>query len=242
MTTLLQHALGADWARLPPALRLHYSPGASRDVGHMDIEYPRGMQPVLWLLARLGALVSRRGQAVSTTVEKSVVGARMHWHRTLRYADGRVQRFNSVWEAGPNGHLIEFVNPWLGLQMQPFVVGRQLHYRGVRFVCRVGGRMLGIPEWMVLGHTTIVETALDDHHFAMDFRMTHPILGQLFRYAGQFRAEALWGDAGDLGGPESGGDGPVPDRAAPAGATPKRSGTSASASKTTPSSPRPAAS
>ena len=96
MTTLLQHALGADWARLPPALRLHYSPGASRDVGHMDIEYPRGMQPVLWLLARLGALVSRRGQAVSTTVEKSVVGARMHWHRTLRYADGRVQRFHVV--------------------------------------------------------------------------------------------------------------------------------------------------
>jgi hypothetical protein len=35
-----------------------------------------------------------------------------------------------------------------------------------------------------------VERALDDHHFAMDFRMVHPVFGQVFRYCGTFRANA----------------------------------------------------
>ena len=190
MNSLMQHALGEAWNRLPPSLRSHYLAGTTLDVGHMDIEFPAFMRPVLLLLSHLGALVRRPGSAVSTRVEKVVVGDRQHWRRTLRYADGQVLRFDSVWELGPNGHVIEFVNAWLGLEMQPFMVGQQLHYRGVRFVARLGRWTLFIPEWLGLGHTTIVEDAVDDQHFAMDFRMTHPIFGQVFRYSGMFRANA----------------------------------------------------
>jgi hypothetical protein len=49
--------------------------------------------------------------------------------------------------------------------------------------------MLPIPEWLVLGHTTIVEEAIDETHFVMDFRLTHPLLGEVFRYSGKFQAE-----------------------------------------------------
>lgn len=64
----------------------------------------------------------------------------------------------------------------------------RLHYRGVRFVVKLGPLLLSIPEWLVLGHTTIVEEAVDETHFAMDFRLTHPLLGLVFRYAGEFEA------------------------------------------------------
>jgi Domain of unknown function (DUF4166) len=191
MKSLMQQALGDAWDQLPPALQSHYLPGKTLDVGHLDVEYPAYMQPALFVLSRLGALVRRRGKAVQTSVGKSVVDKRLHWHRTLRYSDGQTLHFNSVWELGPNGHVVEFVNSWLGLQMHPYVVGRQLHYRGVRFVARVGHWVLHIPEWLLLGHTTIEERALDDHHFAMDFRIVHPVLGQLFRYSGTFRANAV---------------------------------------------------
>lgn len=190
MKSLLQQALGDAWDQLPPSLQAHYLPGTTLDVGHMDVEYPAFMQPVLFVLSHMGALVRRRAKAVHTRVEKSVAGKQQHWRRTLRYADGQTLRFDSVWEPGPNGHVVEFVNSWLGLQMQPFVVGDQLHYRGVRFVVRLGRWALHIPEWLVLGHTTIVERAVDDHRFAMDFRMTHPVFGQVFRYSGTFRANA----------------------------------------------------
>lgn len=196
MKSLMQQALGDAWDELPPALQAHYRPGTTVDIGLMDIEYPRPMQPLLVLLSRLGALVRRRGTGVHTRVEKSESGGRQHWRRTLRYAGGETLRFDSVWEPGPEGQVLEFVNRWLGLQMQPRVAGGQLHYHGRCFVARLGRLTLRIPEWLALGHTTIVERAIDEHHFAMDFRMTHPLFGQLFRYAGTFRADAGAVEAG----------------------------------------------
>lgn len=188
MKSLIQQALGLDWEKLPPALQAHYRFGATVETGNMDIEYPRFMQPVWSILSLLGALVDRPGKGVSTVVKKHVVGSRQIWHRTITYADGQVMRFNSFWVAAGNGEVIEFVNPVLGLQMAPYVVGEKLHYRGVRFVAKIGPVTIPIPEWLTLGHATILEEALDDTHFAMDFRLTHPLFGQLFRYYGDFEA------------------------------------------------------
>lgn len=188
MTSLMQQALGADWDKLSPALQAHYRFGTTTDTGSMDIEYPRFMQPVWSILRLLGALVDRQGKSVTTIVEKRVVGERQVWQRTITYPDGQIVRFDSFWVAAGNAEVIEFVNPVLGLQMAPYVVGEKLHYRGVRFVAKLGPVSIPIPEWLVLGHATIIEEALDDTHFAMDFRLTHPLFGQLFRYSGKFEA------------------------------------------------------
>lgn len=189
MKSLMQIALGKDWDKLPPALQAHYEFGSTVDSGQLDIEYPRPMQAVLTLLRPLGALVNRGGRQIDTVVRKSVVQDRQYWRRTITYADGKVIHFNSFWVSAKDPQqLIEFVNPLLGLQMAPYVVGDQLHYRGVQFVVRVGRWLLPIPEWLVLGHTTIVEKAVDAQHFEMDFRLIHPWFGQLFRYSGRFAA------------------------------------------------------
>lgn len=190
MKSLMQQALGEDWHRLPPALQTHYRFGTTVDTGQLDIEYPRFMQPVLSLLSRVGALVDRSGKQVATVVEKSVVAERQYWRRTITYADGKVVYFNSFWVAAKGGQLIEFVNPVLGLQLAPEVRDGRLHYRGVCFVLKLGRFHLPIPEWLALGRTTIVEQAIDETHFAMDFRLIHPLFGQLFRYSGRFEARA----------------------------------------------------
>ncbi|MCL2830925.1 MAG: DUF4166 domain-containing protein [Betaproteobacteria bacterium] len=190
MKSLMQRALGADWDKLPPALQAHYQFGETIDTGAMDVEYPRLMQPCLNVLGILGALVNRSGRDVHTVVKKRVVGERQYWRRTLTYPNGKVVCFNSFWICAGEGQLIEFVNPVLGLQMAPTVKDSRLHYRGVRFVAKLGPLMLPIPEWLVLGHTTIVEEAIDENHFIMDFRLTHPLFGQVFRYSGKFEAAA----------------------------------------------------
>lgn len=188
MKSLMQAALGADWDKLPPALQAHYRFGTTTDTGHMDIEYPRFMQPFLSVLRVFGALVNRSGRQVSTVVEKSVVSDRQYWRRTITYPDGRAIYFNSYWVATGGNQVIEFVNPVLGLQMAPRVEDGRLHYRGVRFVAKLGSLLLPIPEWLALGRTTIVEEAVDETRFTMDFRLTHPLLGQVFRYSGEFEA------------------------------------------------------
>lgn len=190
MDSLMQNALGADWDKLPTALQTHYRFGKTIDNGHMDIEYPRFMQPYLSILHLMGALIDRGGRQVPTVVEKTVVGERQYWLRTITYPDGKAVYFNSFWVFAGGNQMIEFVNPVLGLQMAVHVEDDKLHYRGVRFVAKLGRWLLPIPEWLVLGHTTITEHAIDATHFAMDFRLTHPLFGQLFRYSGTFEAVA----------------------------------------------------
>lgn len=182
----MECALGADWARLPPALQAHHSRTTAADVGHMDIEFPAAMRPVLRVMAWLGALLERRAVAVPTHVVRQMAGGRQHWRRTIRFDDGRVYRFDSIWECAGHGRLIEYVNPFLGLEMAPRLDDGRLRYQGVRFVLKLGPARIGIPQWLGPGVTDIVEEALDEHRFAMDFRMTHPWFGQLYRYAGVF--------------------------------------------------------
>lgn len=188
MKSLMQRALGNDWDRLPPALQAHYQFGRTTDTGHLDIEYPRFMQPYLNFLSAFGALVNRGGRQLSTVVEKNVIGDRQYWRRTITYSDRKAIRFNSSWVFIGSNQLIEFVNPVMGLQMAVHIEDGRLHYRGVRFVVKLGRLLLPVPEWLVLGHTTIVEEAIDETHFVMDFRLTHPLLGQVFRYSGRFEA------------------------------------------------------
>lgn len=186
MTSLMQSALGAQFAQLPPALKGHYRAGTTLERGHLDIEYPRWMQPFLTFLRVLGALVNRSGPRVPTQVEKCDSPSGQRWRRTISFADGKVVYFNSRWVAGQGNRLIEYVNPILGLEMAVHVADGKLYYEGVRFVVKLGGLLIPIPEWLLLGHTTIEEQGLDDTHFAMDFRLTHPVFGQIFRYAGTF--------------------------------------------------------
>jgi hypothetical protein len=133
-----------------------------------------------------GALINRQGKQLVTQVDKRSLGNQLYWHRSIHYPDMKTVYFNSVWQLTPEHHIIEFVNSVLGLQMAPEVKQGQLHYHGIRFVIKLGRWLLPIPEWLVLGHTTIVEQAIDESHIAMDFRLTHPLLGQIFRYSGVF--------------------------------------------------------
>lgn len=189
MKSLMHQALGSDWERLPAPLKAHYQFGPNVDLGHMDIEFPLWIKPYLWLLHKLGALLAKSGSQIPTRVEKHVVADRQYWRRTMRFPDGAEIRFDSFWVPGKNNHLIEFVNPVMGLEMAPRLEGDELHYDGVRYVIKLGPLTFGLPEWLVLGHTTIVERKHGEDGFAMDFRLTHPLAGQVFRYSGIFTTQ-----------------------------------------------------
>ena len=189
MKNLMQCALGDDWHKLPPALQAHYRYGDLTEAGFMDIEFPWFMQPFLSVLRLFGALVNSRGKNVPTLVEKNYKNDTQHWKRTITYPNGKVIYFYSALVAAEENQLIEYTNSIMGLQMSVHVADGKLHYSGVRFVFKLGTILLPIPEWLLLGHTTITETAVDETHFAMDFRLTHPLFGQIFRYAGSFKVD-----------------------------------------------------
>jgi len=185
--SLMQIALGDQWQELPPALQAHYQSNANSDIGQMDIEYPIYMQPYLSVLRLFGVLINRRGKNIPTTVEKHMKGDIQYWKRTIRFSQDKIILFNSFWVHDGDNELIEYVNPFLGLRMSVHIENNELHYEGCNFVVKLGKLLLPIPEWLVLGHTTIVETALNDSEFRMDFKLKYPILGIIFRYSGEFK-------------------------------------------------------
>lgn len=185
--SLMQIALGDQWKELPPALQAHYQSHDNSDIGQLDIEYPLFMQPYLTLLHLLGALINRRGKNIPTTVEKHMKGDIQYWKRSILFTGDKTIFFNSFWLHDGGNELIEYVNPFLGLRMSVHIENNQLHYEGRNFVVKLGKLLIPIPEWLVLGHTTIIETALNDHEFKMDFKLNHPIFGTVFRYSGKFK-------------------------------------------------------
>lgn len=187
---LMQQALGAQWGQLPPPLLAHYQRDPNTEVGELDIEYPGFMQPYLSFMHGLGALVNRRGKAITITVETWMEGSTQRWKRTLHFPDGQEILFKSHCVYAGRNELIEYVNACLGMRMAVTVEDSTLNYVGRHYVLKLGRLLLPIPEWLVLGHATVVETALDDSNFSMDFRLTHPWFGELYRYCGVFQTRA----------------------------------------------------
>lgn len=190
MNNVVQTALGAQWHDLAPALQAHHQGGTHIENGHLTVEFPRWMRPVLWVLHGIGALVPRRGSQLPTTVERRTEGERQFWHRRIHFPDGKVEVFNSQWQGAGPGQIIEFVNPLLAVQMALQVVNGELHYEGVCYLVKLGGLQLRLPEALVLGHLVIREHMVDDSHIAMDFWLQHPLFGRVYRYAGVFGVRA----------------------------------------------------
>lgn len=187
MKSLVENALGDDWNKLPVALKAHYGRGNLHETGHMDIEYPWLMQVCLNVLCLFGALLNRRGKQIPVTVDKYVIHQQQYWNRTFVFPEEKTIRFRSVLTSAGGNQLIEFVNPVLGLHMAVYAKDDMVRYVGIRYVIKIGKWLLTIPEWLGLGHTNIEERAIDEHHFMMDFRLVHPLFGQLFRYSGVFK-------------------------------------------------------
>lgn len=193
--SLMQQALGEQWSQLPKGLQRHYSAdakGRSHERGVLTIKYPRWMQWPLHGLRLMGALLNQRGERLPTDVVKSMDGDVQRWQRTVRYEDGREVGFSSAVVYAGTGELIEYTNALLGLRMRVRVVDGKLFYDSNGYVLKLGSFKLPIPEWLALGHARIEESALDENSFVMDFRLVHPLFGEIFSYAGEF--EVLQGD------------------------------------------------
>lgn len=183
---IMKLALAEQWSMLPATLQAHYQDNDNVDTGTLDIEYPGWMQAFLNVLYLFGALLNKKGCDIPSRVEKTMQGDEQYWRRTITLQEGKQARFNSRWVYAGKNRLIEYVNTFIGLCMSVQVKDNRLYYQGEYFVIRLAGLTIPVPEWLLLGHTTIVEQQVDAKHFSMDFRLTHPLFGEIYRYSGKF--------------------------------------------------------
>ena len=190
--SVLKKALGKDWDRLPSVIQHHYNiPVASKTClkGNMEIGYPTFLWPLINLIHLCGGLVSKRGKCVETLVEKTISAQNetLNWKRTLTYLDGRKDFFYSQMVYLDNHELIETVLFGFGLRLRVTVNNGNLVYRSNGYIWQYGKLQLTFPDWLVLGEATIVEHAISDKRFRLDFYIKHPLWGRCYWYHGIFQ-------------------------------------------------------
>jgi len=111
------------------------------------------------------------------------------WQRSITFPEGKIINFNSVFIHHKDNEFIEYINGFLGLKMYAFVENQQLKYESKGYILKIGKLTLPIPEWLALGHASIVETehnSDDTQTFNMAFKLVHPLFGEVFSYKGTF--------------------------------------------------------
>ena len=189
--SLMQQALGDQWDALPKALKAHYEndeSGINIAEGKLSIRFPKFMKLPLTLMRLMGALVNREGEELPTKVERVMQGGQQYWHRSIRFPDGKTIHFKSrfTYEKDRN-EFIEYTNTFLGLRMKVRVENNQLIYESNGYVLKLGAIKIPLPEWLALGHALIIETALENRQFIMDFSLKHSLFGEIFVYKGKFK-------------------------------------------------------
>jgi uncharacterized protein DUF4166 len=151
----------------------------------------RWLWPFFWLASWSDLLFPETGTDVPVTVNIRAVKEGHLWRRDFRFSGGRRRRFTSRIEYDDRlGRVIEAVGPRQSLaiawdiQLQP---PSTLRLDCAGWVFRLGWLRIRLPEWL-LGSGWGVETAdlSAPGRIRIDFAVSHPLLGDVFGYAGTF--------------------------------------------------------
>ncbi len=191
----IQQALGNDWRKLPFVIQAHYQFLQGQQTqnivtGIMHIDYPAFVKPLLMLVRLMGGLIDLKGDHMNTRVEKWVRADKpdtLFWKRTIQAPNGKSTVFSSRMEYQQNNEVIEFVGGGgFGLNLKLTVENDMLVYRSNGHLWQIGNIKIPILDVLFLGHGTIIETALSDHSFDLDFKINHPLFGVTYSYGGVF--------------------------------------------------------
>ena len=196
-SSLLQKTLGDDWHKLPLVIQTHYRLQSRQQTynivtGIMRVNYPFFVRPMLFITRLMGGLIDLKGGNMNAQVEKWVADGTpntLFWKRTIQAPDGKRTVFASRMEYQQGNELIEYVGGGFGLRLKLSVENNKLVYRSNGHLWQIGKLKIPIPDVLFLGHAAITETAISETQFELDFRITHPLFGETYRYGGIFQLE-----------------------------------------------------
>jgi hypothetical protein len=193
--SIMQQALGAEWDDLDDIVKQHYAmaPGTPTDMtihGTMDRVFHSNIAKLFLLPGRIfGALVPYQGRDIPTVVRnwtKEDNSKAMFWHRTLLFPGRPLTEFKSRMEYAGGNEIIEYVKYGLGIRMRMSVEDGAMVFTSAGYVWDSGVARLPIPTWAILGDAQIIERAVSEKEFFIDFTMVHPLFGETFGYSGTF--------------------------------------------------------
>jgi len=192
---VIKKALGENWDKLADVIKRHYdiTPGQSSNMtikGIMDEVYHSSIAKLFILPGRIfGALVPYKGKNIPTEVHNWTTidnNEAMFWHRTLTFPGKSPAIFKSRMEHIKDDEIIEYVRYGMGIRMKMSVENGALIFKSIGYVWKLAGMEIPIPNWAILGDAEIIEKAISDDEFFIDFKIIHPLFGRTFAYSGVY--------------------------------------------------------
>lgn len=185
--SIIQQCLGKNWERLPEVLQKHHDVFSRVEEGKLSIRFPSMMKIPLFFLSLFGVLIGKKQENALTKVKITTVKNKQIWERKISLRHSKTVGFNSTWEYSGDNRFVEYVTPFLGLEMAVKLDDETLVMEGLHYIVKLKLIKLKLPEWLLLGHTVIEEKVVDDSSYEMDFRLLYPWLGKIYQYTGVFK-------------------------------------------------------
>lgn len=191
-----QKVFGTQWEVLPTIMKKHY---ANRPFSN-DVTIAKGklnviMSPWFWVLSPLlkafNLLVPKAGNNIPVTVKFSSErhSNAFKFDRQFNFPDSNPINFQSTMYHQEGCIVYEVMNLGITWKMDYLYTENKVQLKHRGFAWRVFGYYIPMPVSWIFGKGYAEELAIDDHHFKMDFTITHPIFGVVYGYNGEFRID-----------------------------------------------------
>ena len=180
------------WHQLPKVLQKHYknkpySSDQNLAKGRLDVycrSYMKLLKPFFRYL-KIIPLVDQKNVDTTVYFKSHPDNDGFYFQRVFYFAD-QAYTFNSCM-IYRNQEIIEKMRWGFCWRINYFWDGHsiQLQHKGYAFMLK--RFLIPLPLTILLGRCNASETAIDDEHFAMQVKITHPWWGDVYGYSGHFK-------------------------------------------------------
>ncbi len=190
---VFKKVFGSMWEKLPPVFQKRYnnrpfSNDTSTVEGTMDISLSKFMSCFMPFFKLLHVLVPYQGHNVPVTVDfRSRNNANaVYLDRTFYFPGKKPYQFNSCMQPIHEGVVIEYMAFGLGWKTHYFFDGMKVIMQHKGYVWKVGGINVPLPLEIFIGKGHAEEEVINDNTYRVTMTMTHPLLGLMYSYMGNF--------------------------------------------------------
>ena len=190
---IFQSVFAEQWDTLPPVMHKHYANRPfSNDVvtvvGKMDIEFGWLVRLFSPFLRLFGVLVPYQGVDIPVTVKFRSEADSIAYclDRTFNFPNKKPYIFYSRMVHLKDDIIIEFMKYGIGWKHHYYFKNNKVILEHHSYVWKIFNITIPLPIGLLFGRGYAEEEAISDNKFKMKMNITHPLLGKMYEYRGEF--------------------------------------------------------
>lgn len=195
---IFKSIFGNTWDELPPIIKKHYAnrPYTNDHIiaeGQLDVSCAKYIQFFAKLFWYLGTIPPINEKAVAVTVmfESKIDTKEFCLNRVFHFKNREPYEFHSRMVQVNGNEVIETMKFGICWRMQYFWINNKVILKHKGYAIKVLGNIIPLPITWLIGRSDAEEWSINDNIFEMSATITHPWLGKIYQYKGNFKVKEV---------------------------------------------------